>query len=111
MHEAAAELSGARDRDLMRRLAHTLALWHSDLLGVRYGLGDERIANIDKKQELERQASRIDVDEIERRLHLFEGLRISMERNVGYATAAYWLMASLNDPEAARETVLGPRLT
>jgi hypothetical protein len=102
------ELAGARDRNLMRRLAHMLAVWHGDLLAVRYQLGEHRIANIDLRKRLERQAREITVDEIDRRLRIFEELRIAMDRNVGYAIAAYWLMASLADPQASRATLLAP---
>jgi DNA polymerase-3 subunit delta' len=108
LHEMAGELAGQRDRDLMRRLAHALAVWHGDLLTIRYGLGKERLANVDQLAELKRQAAAIDVGEIQRRLDLFEELRLSMDRNVGYAIAAYWLMASLAEPAAARATQLTP---
>jgi len=107
MFAAADGLARERDRTLMRRLAHALAVWHGDLLAVRYGLDEERIANLDRLADLRDQAARIGVDEIRRRLTVFEEMREAQDRNVGYAIAAYWLVAALNDPAATTEPLLG----
>ncbi|MGD8396516.1 MAG: AAA family ATPase [Candidatus Eiseniibacteriota bacterium] len=106
LHTVVGAIAGERDRALIRRLAQALAVWHGDLLAVRYGLGDERIANLDRRHELEQQAARLDAAEIERRLGLFEELRVAMDQNVGYQVALYWLVACLADPEAAGESLL-----
>ncbi len=101
-HQAVDALAALRDRNKVRRVAHTLALWHRDLLAVRYGLNTDGLANADQLNELKRQAKTLEAAEIGRRVALFEGLRLAMDRNVGYAVAAHGLMAALADPEAGR---------
>ncbi len=100
LHAVVEEIAKERDRNLVRRLATALAIWHGDLLSVRYGLDEERLTNVDRLADLRRQAKSTSVAEIHRRLGLFEELRVAMDQNVGYQVAMYWLMASLADAEA-----------
>jgi DNA polymerase-3 subunit delta' len=106
LHAVVEAVSKQKDRNLIRRLAHAMAVWHGDLLRVRYGLGEEQIANVDKLGELRTQAASIDVEEIQRRLELFERLRVAMDQNAGYQVSMYWLMAGLADPEATADSLL-----
>jgi DNA polymerase-3 subunit delta' len=102
IHRLAQEIGGGKDRTLVRRLAHGLALWHGDLLRVRAGGAAERLVNRDLRRALEAEASRLAVAEIRRRIDLCEELIQAVDSNANLTLAVYWLLVSLGDPEAAQ---------
>jgi len=107
LHETSDAIAGEKDRNLVRRLAHALALWHGDLLRVRCGGANaERLSNPDRRQDLEVQAARLDVAEIRRRVDICEALVEAVDANANLTLAVDWLLVSLRDPEASRVELL-----
>jgi DNA polymerase-3 subunit delta' len=97
-------IAAEKDRNLVRRLAHALALWHRDLLRVRWGDGGagESLANPDRRKELEAQAERLDLAEVRRRLDLCDAVVDAIDSNANLSLVVDWLLVSLRDPELSK---------
>jgi DNA polymerase-3 subunit delta' len=107
LHETAEAIAGEKDRNLVRRLGHALALWHGDLLRVRCGgASAERLSNPDRRQELVAQAASLEVAELRRRVGICEELVEAIDTNANLTLAVHWLLVSLRDPEASRVELL-----
>jgi DNA polymerase-3 subunit delta' len=106
LHSAAQKLAAEKDRGLVRRLAQTLTLWHGDLLRVRWGAPDERLANPDRRSDLESEAAGLDLKLIRRRIELCEALIEAMDQSANLAVSIYWFLAALREPELADLSLL-----
>jgi DNA polymerase-3 subunit delta' len=101
LHAEAQRIAKERDRGLVRRLAQALTLWHSDLLRVRSGAPAERLANPDRRRDLESQAAGLDLATIRQRIELSEALVEAMDQSANLAASIYWFLAALASPELA----------
>jgi DNA polymerase-3 subunit delta' len=104
LHAAAQELSGTKDRQLVRRLARALAVWHGDLIRVRAGAPE--VVNADRRTELEEMAGRLGLDRIRSRIALSSDLLEALDQNANLSIAVYGFLAGLGRPELSRGVLL-----
>jgi DNA polymerase-3 subunit delta' len=80
------------DPNTTRRNAELLLMWCHDLLVVKYGLPEENLSNIDRKNDLERQAGALSLSQIRGRIDALEEWIESVDRNVSPPLALHQVL-------------------
>lgn len=84
---------GRTGRETLRRMIEFHELWLRDLLRIRAGAPAEMLAHRDREAELRRQAERLSVTEIRRRLLVLEEAMRSIDGNVTADLTVFSTMA------------------
>jgi hypothetical protein len=73
---------------------------------VRVRAGNGEIVNVDRRADLEKMASRIDLERIRDRIALAAELLEALDQNANLSLAVYGFVAGLGRPELARGVLL-----
>jgi DNA polymerase-3 subunit delta' len=83
------------DAGRVRHVAEVLMTWYRDVLTVKHGLPDTRVANRDHGAVLEAQAATADATEVRRCVQRVEGLIDAVEHQVTPSLALYATLAEI----------------
>lgn len=100
------EWSRNLDPNTARRTVELLLMWCHDLLAVRYNLPEESLCNIDRREELCRQAEGLTIRSIRVRIEALEEMLSAIDRNVHPPLALHEMLFRLAG--AAGETLRSP---
>lgn len=93
--------AGERDRERLHRLAELALLWYEDVLLVRSGAPDDRLAHSDLAGEVRREAASASGRAIAGRIRALEDLRAGLERNLQPKLLVATTIIRMADAEAA----------